>query len=76
MTHGQMKKIFDLLQIFFYGRLLFGRLKVPAFVEKLMLKVLIFCRRPALGILEPAPRNPLVRQLRKMLRKTAMKHLR
>jgi hypothetical protein len=76
MTHRQMKTIFGSLQIFFYSRLLLGRLKLPVLVEKFMLKVLILCRRPALGILEPAPKNPLIRRLRKLLRKTAMKHLR
>jgi radical SAM superfamily enzyme YgiQ (UPF0313 family) len=76
MTHGQVKKIFDSLQIFFYSRLLFGRIKVPAFVENLVLKVLILCRRPVLSMLELIPKDPLIRRLRKMLRKTAMKYLR
>lgn len=73
MTHKEIKKHFELMQSFFYARLLFSKVKVPFLFEKLLLKIIFLLRRPILAVLGP---NSDTLGLRRLLRKFAMKYLR
>ncbi len=73
MSHKETKKHFDLMQSFFYARLLFSKIKTPFLLERLLLKIVFLLRRPISAILVP---NTNTFGLRRILRKVAMKYLR
>lgn len=73
MSHKDMKKYFELMQSFFYARLLFSKIKVPFLFEKLLFNIIFLLRRPILAVLEP---NSNLLGLRRLLRMFAMKYLR
>ncbi|MFQ5964065.1 MAG: B12-binding domain-containing radical SAM protein [Candidatus Scalinduaceae bacterium] len=73
MSHKEMKKYFELMQSFFYARLLFSKIRMPLFLEKLLLKIIFLLRKPILAVLDTKSDTL---GLRRLLRKFAMKYLR
>jgi anaerobic magnesium-protoporphyrin IX monomethyl ester cyclase len=73
MSHKEIEKYFELMQSFFYARLLFSKLRIPLFAEKILIKIVFLLRRPILDILV-LKNNKM--GLRKILRMFAIKYLR
>lgn len=76
ITHKQIKKYFDLLQVFFYSRLVFSKADIPYFFEKILLKLIFLFSGPILLMLKPPVAEEPRGKLRGVLRKFAMKFLR
>ncbi len=76
MSHWQMKKHFELLQVFFYARLLLTKARVPHRVEKALLKVVFLFRKPIMFLLNPTSGNSGIRRLRRALRNIALERMR
>ena len=76
ITHKEIKKYFNLLQIFFYARLIFSKTKLPPFFEKMLLKIVFLFKQPILFFLKPATGKGAVSKSRNVARKFAMKFLR
>ncbi|BCB96290.1 hypothetical protein JZK55_12120 [Dissulfurispira thermophila] len=76
MSHREMKKHFELMQSFFYARLLFSKIKIPFLFEKFLLKIILLLRKPILIFLDPTANKKAVVRFRKFIRKLAMKYLR
>lgn len=76
MSHKEVKNSFELIQTFFYLRLLLSKIRIPFLFEKFLLKILFLLKRPILMFLNPTTNNRTILGLRKILRKKAMKYLR
>lgn len=76
ITHKEVKKYFNLLQIFFYARLIFSKMELPSFFEKILLKIIFFFKRPVLFFLKPAADKGAISKSRNIARKFAMRFLR
>jgi anaerobic magnesium-protoporphyrin IX monomethyl ester cyclase len=77
MSHREMKKYFELMQSFFYARLIFSRMGIPfLLLERILLRMVFLLRRPISIFLNPTSDNKVIVGLRKILRKLAMKYLR
>lgn len=76
MSHKEMKKYFELAQVFFYSRLLFSKTKKFFLVEKLLLKVLFLFKEPVLLLLSSTTKSETILKSRRIMRRLAMKYLR
>ncbi len=76
ITHKEIKKYFNLLQIFFYARLILSKMKFPFLFEKILLKIILFFKRPLLFFLKPSADKGVISKSRNIARKFAMKLLR
>lgn len=77
VSHKEIRDGHKKMEVFFHARLLFSKVKVPFFIEKILIKAILTFASPIYFILDPTQReNSLVMQLRRGLRKIAMKHLR
>jgi len=76
ITHKEIKKYFNLLQIFFYARLVFSKVQVPAFFENALLKILFLFKDPILFFLRPTASKGRATKSRNIARNFAMKFLR
>ena len=76
ITHKEIKKYFDLLQIFHYSRLIFSKIKFPSFFEEALLKIIFVFKRPVLFFLKPSADKGFIIKSRNIARKFAMKFLR
>lgn len=76
MPHKEIRKQFELMNLFFYARLLFSRIKIPVLLEKFLLKIIFLFRRPIASLLDPTTTNGSIIKFRKQLRKLAKKYLR
>ena len=76
ITHKEIKKYFDLLQLFFYSRLIFSKIKFPSFFEEALLKIIFVFKRPVLFFLKPSADKGFIIKSRNIARKFAMKFLR
>lgn len=76
MSHKEMKKYFELLQTFFYLRLILSKLKVPNFFEKVLIKLVLLMRKPILVFLDPTTSNKTILKVRGLIRRFAMRYLR
>ena len=75
-SHSEITKHFELLQTYFYSRLLFAKLRVPRLLERFLSKVFFFFRRPILASLDPTSDAMVIRVLRRLFRKLALRYLR
>lgn len=76
MTHIEIKRHFELMQMFFYSRLIFSKIRLPFLLEKLLLEIVFFLKKPLLIFLDPTSNNRIIKGLRKTMRKIAMIYLR
>lgn len=76
MSHKEMKRHLELMQSFFYARLIFSRIGIPYLLEKFLLKIVLLLKRPILGFLDPNTHNIAIAELRRIMRRFAMKYLR
>ncbi len=75
-SHDEMRKQFETLNLFFYARLLFSRMKMPLILEKSLMKLVFLFRRPILSVLNPNASGRAGKGLRKIVRRLALKYLR
>ncbi len=76
MSYSDIKNFSDKMQIFFYGRLIFSKIKLPVLIENFLIKILFLIKKPVLSFLNPNINNNIVLQARKVMRKIAMIYLR
>ena len=76
MPHKEIKKQFELMNLFFYTRLLFSRIRIPLLLEKFLLKTVFLLRNPISKMLDPTSTSKKMIVVRKMLRKLTKKYLR
>ena len=76
MSHGEMKKQFELLNLFFYFRLLFSKIHLPVVLEGVLYRALFGLRKPILAILDPMRAGTGFVKFRSTLRRLAMHYLR
>lgn len=76
VRHNDLRRYFELMQIFFYTRLVFSHLRIPSWLESLLTQIAFLLKRPILIFLNPIKNNKPFRILRKIIRKFAMKYLR
>lgn len=76
MSHKEMRKIAELMQAFFYARLIFSKLRMPLSIEKALIRAMLVFRKPIIIILDPLTTNPFLLSLRRAMRKVAMRFLR
>jgi radical SAM superfamily enzyme YgiQ (UPF0313 family) len=76
MTHVEVKRQLELLQIFFYGRLVLAKLPVPAAAEKLVHRLAALAKKPIVGMWDPKADSPLQKAVLARLRRVAKRHLR
>ncbi len=76
MSHKETRKEFELMNLFFYARLLFSRIRIPLLLEKSLLKTVFLLRKPISSLLDPTTTNRNITALRVKVRKLAKKYLR
>lgn len=76
VSHKETIKNYQIMQLFFYSRILFSRIRIPVTLEKLIFKMIVFFRRPIFFLLDPATKNSSVMAIRLAVRKLMLKHLR
>lgn len=76
MKHNEIIKHFELLNVFFYSRLVFSKIRIPALFEKWLLKVIFLLRKPILLFLDPNSSSRTIRIFRGIMRKYALKYIR
>ena len=76
MSHKEIRKQFELMNLFFYARLILSKIRVTLLLEKALLKTVFLLRNPISSLLDPTTTNKNITKLRKIMRKLAKKHLR
>ena len=76
MLHKVMKKYFDLLNVFFYARLILSHIKIPLPFERLLLKIVFLLKGPALFFLRLITNNKASNKDRDGIRVFACRYLR
>jgi len=74
--HKEVRKYREIMTIFFHMRLLFSKLKIPFWLERLFYPIVFFLRKPIMIFLNPHINNKAIKSLRKVIRKLAIKFLR
>ena len=68
MSHQEMRKQAELMNLFFYARLLFSKIKIPLFLEKFLIRIIFLFRKPILIILNPGRDSKIKKLAKKYLR--------
>jgi radical SAM superfamily enzyme YgiQ (UPF0313 family) len=76
MTWKEMKSHAENIQIYFYSRLFLSRLRLPFFIERIILKIIFVFKKPVLRFLSPNLNRPTLMLVRRKIRAFAMKYLR
>ncbi len=76
MTHKVMRRYFELMQVYFYARLLFSKIKIYSFLEEFLLRIIFLFRRPILFFLSSNTSTGFFTKLRKVMRKVALQYFR
>lgn len=76
VSHKETIKNYQLTQLFFYSRILFSKIKIPALLQKIIFKIISLLRRPIFFFLNPATKNRFVAVIRLAIRKLMLKYLR
>ncbi|MBU1864463.1 MAG: B12-binding domain-containing radical SAM protein [Candidatus Omnitrophica bacterium] len=76
ISHRETRKYFELINIYFYTRLLFSKISIPDTLEMMLLKVSFIFRKQLLFILDPITQCSIIRVFRNMMRKLAYNYLR
>jgi len=76
MSHKETKKQFELMNLFFYTRLLFSKIRIPILVEKWVLIIVCLFNKPISYFLDPTVTNKNISGVRKAMRKLAKRYLR
>lgn len=76
MPHKETRKQFELMNLFFYTRLLFSRIRMPLLLEKSLLNIVFLLRKPVSSLLDPTTNNRSIKELRKRVKKFAKRYLR
>ena len=74
LSHKETKKHFELMNLFFYSRLLFSKIKIPLLLEKIILKLIFLMSEPISYLLNPTSNNRNLFVF-KMIRGLAKKYL-
>lgn len=69
-------KNYQIMQLFFYSRILFSKIKIPILLEKIIFKIIVLLRNPIFFLLNPASKNSSVGAVRLAMRKLMLKYLR
>ena len=76
MSHAEIKKQFELLNLFFFTRLLLSKWAILPILEKLLMKIVFALRKPIFPLLDPTSGNKTIMSLRNKMREFAMIYLR
>jgi radical SAM superfamily enzyme YgiQ (UPF0313 family) len=76
MSHKEVKKHLELLQVYFYVRILLSKIKVPFLFENLLLKTAFLFRKPVVYFFHPKQKNKILRMSRNIIRGFARRYLR
>ncbi len=76
ITHNEIKKYFEQLQVFFYAQLIFSKIKIPLLLKMFLLKIAFFFRGIILFFLNSTKNKGIITKLRGIMRKLAIRYLR
>lgn len=76
VTHKEIKKYFELMQLYFYVRIVSSKIKILKPFEKIINLIMFMFRTPFYILLDPTSENKIIVRFRKFIRKLAIKHLR
>jgi Fe-S oxidoreductase len=76
VSHAEIRRQMERLQLFFYFRLGSAKAHLSAFAERLCFRLVSPLRKPALAILDPESRSPQIRWIRRQMRKVALRFFR
>lgn len=76
VSHKETIKNYQIMQLFFYTRILSSKIGLPVFLEKLLFKIIVLFRRPIFFLLNPVAKNRIVVFIRPIMRKLMLRYLR
>lgn len=76
VSHRETIKNYQLMQLFFYSRILFSKIEIPALLERFVFMIISLLRGPIFFLLNPASKNRFVAVIRLATRKLMLRHLR
>lgn len=76
VSHKKTIKNYQTMQLFFYSRILFSKIQIPVFLEKMIFRIIRVLRRPIFFFLNPATKNRNISFMRLTVRKLMLRYLR
>ncbi|MDP2938746.1 MAG: radical SAM protein, partial [Candidatus Omnitrophota bacterium] len=76
ISHKETIENFQILQLFFYSRLIFSKIKAPMMIEKLLFKMAVLLRKPIFFFCNPTGKNRIVVIMVNAMRKLGLRYLR
>lgn len=76
VSHKETIKNYQMMQLFFYTRILFSKIEIPLLLEKFIFKIIALLRKPIFFLLNPAAKNRFVAVIRLPVRKLMLRYLR
>lgn len=75
MSHGEIKKNVEILRIFFFLQLILSKIRIPNFLKRICLFILVINRKIILKIINPNSGSKILRSIRGIMRKIAYRYL-